>query len=88
MSVTPLRARDNAVIVLARLKAASPASFAELITHIRAMHSGAVNDCVQAPLDKVQVMQGKAQQLTDLVALLEGCIEEAKALEAKMKERK
>jgi hypothetical protein len=88
MSVTPPRPGDNAAIALARLKASSPQTFAEVLTQFRAMKDAACTACVHATLDKVQIMQGKAQQLAELVTLLEGCTEEARALEAKLKEKK
>lgn len=88
MSVTPPRAADNASICLARLKAQAPETFRELIGNFSRMRDEATIACVMASLDKVQVMQGKAQQLADLVTLLEGCTETAHGLEARMKEKK
>lgn len=88
MSVTQLRASDNASICLARLKATAPQTFGELLGNFRRMHSEAMEGCVAATLDQVQVMQGRAKQLADLVRLLEGCTETAHGLEAKMKEKK
>ncbi len=88
MSVKGLRPKDNATICLARFKVSAPQTFEELLTNFRRMRDDASTDCVQATLDRVQVMQGKAQQLADLVKMLEGCMEETRVLEAKMKEQK
>jgi len=88
MSVTPPRQKDLACMALARLKATSPQTFAEIVGLFKEMRDASFAECVQAPPDRVQIMQGKAQERADFVTLFETCTEQARALEAKMKEKK
>lgn len=87
MTVTPLRTPDHFTIAAARVRAAAPNAFAELLRCAQAMAGEAAQACVLSPADQLSNKQGRAQQLSELVETLTSCTEKASVLEAKMKQK-
>lgn len=82
---TPLRPEDNFMLAAARLKAASPNTFAEMRDAIFALYGKRSGECVQAAPDAVLKAQGKALQVLEILNTLTTCTEDAHALQTKLK---
>lgn len=83
--LTPLRPGDNVTMALARLKAASPNLFGEMVKALTELYNQRSAECVQAPPDGVLKAQGRALQVLEIVKQAAECTEDARALEAKFK---
>lgn len=77
MSITPLKPKDELALAAARLSRATPNSWDDFLKRFEIYTTDRKNDCVQAPADKVLLMQGRAQQCVDLLTLFTNAIQTA-----------
>lgn len=85
MSVVQPRPIDKITMAAARLKAAAPNTFAEMLDAFHALYATRSGECVQAQPDAVLKAQGKALQVQELLNTLSTCTEDAHALDQKLR---
>ena len=70
MSVTPPKSKDVLITTAGRLAKAAPNSWTDFIEALNHYARERTDACVQAPSDKVQIAQGMARQVNELLTLL------------------
>jgi hypothetical protein len=83
-----IQPKDQLSLAAAQIARAAPKSWAEFLAVLATLTASAQHECMHAPSDKMQVAQGRAQQLTELGILFGDAISRANELEEKQRKMK
>ena len=72
--------KDNLTVKAASLARSSPNEWREFLAELAVYCQNRVTECVQSPIEMVHVAQGRAQQCTSLLALLNDAVKNADRL--------
>lgn len=85
--MSAVKTDKDLIFAAARVSFRAPQEWASFISTLAAHVETKRNECISAPLDMLQVAQGRAQAWTAVHDMFVDCINTAKSIEAKQNQK-